>query len=242
MDIEDEMEKIEELAHEEAERRLSEADEKCMGILEEYVAGGFYETLARLAVYLGKERAERALGKLSEEVRAEIEKRIDDKMSRADSEARFEAKHVLEKAGIDDKAMADFVIDGAGQKVFVALWHKRWGLFDRNPILANSVEKYMFLLEDIVHLSDRDTQRVLREVENTTLAKALKGKNTEAVREKFVRNMSKRAAEMLNEDIEFIGPIRIRDILAAQNEVLDIIRKLEDKGDIVIGRLGEDVG
>ncbi|MBD5441841.1 MAG: hypothetical protein HDR34_00290 [Treponema sp.] len=147
MNNENESEELKEMAREEMERRFSEADEKYMGMIEEYVAGGFCETLARLAIYLGKERAERALGKLPEEMRAEIERRIDafgDKTCRTAPEIVFEAEHVLEKAGIDSKMMADSMINGAGQKVLATLYHENDALFARNPVLATSVEKHLF--------------------------------------------------------------------------------------------------
>lgn len=237
MNSEVETAKLEEWAHEDMERRFSEADEKYMSIIEEYVASGFCETLARLAIYLGKERAEKALGKLPEETRAEIERRINalgDKTRRTDPEIVLEAGHVLEKAGIDSKMMADSVINGAGQKVLAALYHESDALFARNPVLAASIERYTFLFEDIAHIDDRATQRILRNVEQITLAKALRGKNAESVREKIYQNMSKRAAEMLKEDIEFMGPIPVREVDAAQKEILDIVRRLEECGDIVI--------
>ena len=237
MNSEIETAKLEEWAHEEMERLFSEADEKYMGMIEEYVAGGFCETLARLAIYLGKERAEKALGKLSEKTRAEIERRIDalgDKTRRTDPEIVLEAGHVLEKAGVSSKMMADSVISSAGQKVLAALYHESDTLFARNPVLAASIERYTFLFEDIAHIDDRATQKILREVEEVTLAKALRGKNAEAVREKIYQNMSKRAAEMLKEDIEFMGPIPVREVDAAQKKILDIIRRLEECGEIVI--------
>ncbi|MBD5411847.1 MAG: hypothetical protein HDR51_03760 [Treponema sp.] len=243
MNSENETAKLEEWAHEEMERRFSEADEKYMGMIEEYVAGGFCETLARLAIYLGRERAERAIGKLSEETRAEVERRIEafgDKTRRTDLEIVLEAGHVLEKAGINSKTMADSVINDAGQKVLAAFYHESDTLFARNPVLATSIEKYTFLFEDIAHIDDRATQKILREVEGVTLAKALRGKNAEAVREKIYQNMSKRAAEMLKEDIEFMGPIPVREVDAAQKEILDIIRRLEECGEIVIVDREED--
>ena len=245
MNNENESEELKEMAREEMERRFSEADEKYMGMIEEYVAGGFCETLARLAIYLGKERAERALGKLPEEMRAEIERQIDalgDKTCRTAQEIVFEAEHVFEKAGVCGKAMADSVINGAGQKVLATLYHESDALFARNPVLAASIERYTFLFEDIVRLSDRCTQKMLREIDMTPLAKALRGKNAKAVQKKVRRNMSKRAAENLKMEMEFMGPIPVREVEAAQNEILEVIRRLEKNDDIVIPRFeGEEV-
>lgn len=244
MNNENETEELKEMAREEMERRFSEADEKYMGMLEGYVAGGFCETLAQLAIYLGKERAERALGKFPEEMRADIERRIDalgNKACRTDSEIVLEAEHVFEKAGVCGKAMADSVINGAGQKVLATLYHENDALFARNPVLATSVKKHLFLFEDIVHLCDRDTQRMLREIDMKTLAKALRGNNTKAVRKKVFRNMTKRAAKRQKMEMEFMGPIPVREVDAAQNEILEVIRQLEKKGDIVIPRFEGEV-
>jgi flagellar motor switch protein FliG len=95
------------------------------------------------------------------------------------------------------------------------------------------------VFEDIVLLDDRAIQKVLREVDSSELAKALKAVDTE-VQDKIFRNMSKRAASLLKEDMEFMGPIRIRDVEEAQQKIVNIIRKLEDAGEIVVARAGED--
>ena len=243
MNNENEAEELQKMACEEMERRFSEADEKSMGMLEEYVAGGFCETLARIAVYLGKDRAEKALGKLPEKIRTEIEKRIDalDDKTRTDPEIILEAEQVFKKTDFCGKAMADSVIEGAGQKVLAALYHESDALFTRNPVLTTNIEKYIFRFEDIVHLNDRATQNMLREVDMTTLAKALRGNNTKKVWKKVCRLMSKRAAKSLKMEMEFMGPVPVHEVDAAQNEILEVIRRLEKSGYIVIARFGEDV-
>ena len=97
----------------------------------------------------------------------------------------------------------------------------------------------MFVFEDIVLLDDRSIQKVLREVDTQELAKALKGVDNE-VQEKIFRNMSKRAASLLSEDMDFMGPIRLRDVEEAQQKIVNIIRKLEDAGEIIVARTGEE--
>jgi len=97
----------------------------------------------------------------------------------------------------------------------------------------------MFVFEDIVLLDDRAIQKVLREVDTQDLAKALKGVDAE-VQEKIFRNMSKRASALLREDMDFMGPIRLRDVEEAQQKIVNIIRKLEEAGDIVVARAGEE--
>lgn len=105
--------------------------------------------------------------------------------------------------------------------------------------LVEEIRKRMFVFEDIVKLDNRSIQRILREVENNTLAIALKG-TTEEVRKVIFSNMSKRMAEMIQEDMEYMGPVRIRDVEEAQQKIVNIIRKLEDAGEIVISRGGGD--
>ena len=95
------------------------------------------------------------------------------------------------------------------------------------------------MFEDIVMLDDRSIQKVMREVDSQELAKALKSVDTE-VQDKIFRNMSKRAASMLKEDMEYMGPVRLKDVEEAQQKIVSIIRHLEDTGEIVIARAGED--
>ena len=104
-----------------------------------------------------------------------------------------------------------------------------------NPELAEEIKRLMFVFEDIVQLDDRSLQMVLREVDTKDLSLALKATPAE-VADKVYRNMSKRAADMLREEIEFMGPVKIRDVEEAQQKVVNVIRVLEDKGDIVISR------
>jgi len=97
----------------------------------------------------------------------------------------------------------------------------------------------MFVFEDIINLDSVSVQRFLREIENSELAIALKG-STEEVKDMIFANMSKRMAEMLGEDMEFMGPVRVRDVEEAQQKIVNVIRKLEDAGEIIISRGGGD--
>ena len=97
----------------------------------------------------------------------------------------------------------------------------------------------MFVFEDIVMLDDRAIQKVLREVDTQELSKALKSVDTE-VQDKIFRNMSKRAASMLKEDMEYMGPVRLKDVEESQQKIVSVIRRLEDSGEIVIARSSDD--
>jgi len=110
-----------------------------------------------------------------------------------------------------------------------------------NPPLAEVIRKHLFTFEDIFKLDDRSIQAIMREVSNDTLTLAMKA-SPEEVKEKVFRNISSRAAEMIKEDIEVMGPVRLSDVEKAQTEIIKIVRKMEEDGKIVIaGRGGDDV-
>ena len=108
-----------------------------------------------------------------------------------------------------------------------------------DPELADEIRKKMFVFEDILLLDDRAIQRVLRDVDNSDLAIALKG-STEQVQNAIFNNLSKRLAAMIQEDMEFMGPVRMKDVEEAQQKIVNIIRKLEDSAEIIISRGGGD--
>ena len=108
-----------------------------------------------------------------------------------------------------------------------------------DPELADEIRKKMFVFEDILLLDDRSIQRVLREVDNNDLALACKNAN-EQVQNAIFKNRSSRLAVMIKEDMEFMGPVRMKDVEEAQQKIVNIIRKLEDSGEIVISRGGGD--
>jgi len=105
--------------------------------------------------------------------------------------------------------------------------------------LAEEIKKRMFVFEDIVSLDNRSIQRFLREVDNNDLALALKG-SSEDVSKVIFANMSKRLQDMIKEDMQFMGPVRLRDVEEAQQKIVNIIRRLEDAGEIIISRGGGD--
>ena len=108
-----------------------------------------------------------------------------------------------------------------------------------DPELADEIRKKMFVFEDILLLDDRSIQRVLRDVDNNDLAMACKNAN-EQVQNAIFKNLSSRLAVMIKEDMEFMGPVRMKDVEEAQQKIVNIIRRLEDSGEIVISRGGGD--
>ena len=110
----------------------------------------------------------------------------------------------------------------------------------QTPELAEEIKKRMFTFDDIVLLDTRAIQRVLREVDNKDLALALKVAN-ENVKQLIFDSVSKRFAEMLQEDMEYMGPVRLKDVEEAQQKIVGIIRRLEEANEIVYSRGGDQV-
>ena len=111
------------------------------------------------------------------------------------------------------------------------------GVESEDPDLVEEIRRRMFVFEDINHVNDKGIQSVLKEVENDELCLALKTAS-DALKNKILANMSSRAAESIREDMEFMGPVRISDVEAAQQRIVDIVRRLEESGDIIISGRG----
>ena len=109
----------------------------------------------------------------------------------------------------------------------------------QDPDLVEDIRRLMFIFEDIMLVNDKGIQMVLKEIENEDLALALKTASGE-LRDKIFKNMSERAAELIKEDMEYMGPVRVSDVESAQQKIVDVVRRLEDAGDLIIsGRGGE---
>ena len=113
------------------------------------------------------------------------------------------------------------------------------GLEAEDPDLVEQIRRLMFVFEDILLVNDKGIQAVLKEVENDELSLALKTASQE-LKDKIFKNMSERAAKLIAEDMQYMGPVRVSDVEAAQQKIVDIVRRLEDAGEIIIaGRGGE---
>jgi flagellar motor switch protein FliG len=108
-----------------------------------------------------------------------------------------------------------------------------------DPELGHQIEELMFVFDNLLDVDDRSIQSLLREVSSQSLTLALKGAD-DAVKEKIFRNMSKRAAEMLRDDLEVMGPVRLSEVEAAQKEVLATARRMAESGDLVLTGKGSD--
>ena len=113
------------------------------------------------------------------------------------------------------------------------------GMKDQNSELAQAIMDEMFVFEDLLSVDDRGIQTVLREVQSESLIIALKGASQE-LRDKIFKNMSTRAADMLREDLEAKGPVKLSEVEKEQKELLTIVRRLSDEGQIALGGKGDD--
>ena len=203
------------------------------------------QTIALILAYLEPLKASQILGQLPQEKQSDVAKRIAT-MDRTSPEILREVERVLEKK-LSSLSSEDYTSAGGVPSIVDIL-----NLVDRttektiiesleedDPELAEEIKKRMFVFEDIIMLDDRAVQRVMREVDTAELAKALKAVDPE-VQDKIFRNMSKRAASLLKEDMDFMGPTRRKDVEEAQQKIVSVIRKLEEQGEVVIARSGEE--
>ena len=203
------------------------------------------QTIAMILSYLSPAQSAMILGALTPEKQADVAKRIA-KMDRTSPDVIKEVERVLERK-LSSLINQDYTIVGGVDAIVGILntvdrgteKHIMESLEIEEPELADEIRKKMFVFEDILLLDDRAIQRVLRDVDNNDLAVALKGANEE-VQNVIFKNLSKRLAAMIREDMEFMGPVRMKDVEEAQQEIVGIIRKLEDSAEIVISRGGGD--
>ena len=203
------------------------------------------QTIALILSYLAPQQAAMIVSALPPERQADVARRIA-VMDRTSPDVIKEVEKVLESK-VASLVNQDYTIIGGVDAVVEILntvdrgteRHIMETLETEEPELAEEIRKKMFVFEDILLLDDRAIQRVLRDVENNDLAVALKNANEE-VQGKILNNVSKRLAVMIKEDMEFMGPVRMKDVEEAPQKIVNIIRKLEDSGEIVISRGGGD--
>ncbi|QZY56747.1 flagellar motor switch protein FliG [Crassaminicella profunda] len=203
------------------------------------------QTIALILSYLGAQQAGQILSSLPQNKQAEVAKRIAT-MDRTTPEIIKEVEAVLESK-LSSMVTQDYTTAGGIQSIVDLLNSVDRGtekfimetLEIEDVELAEEIKKRMFVFEDIVTLDSTSIQRFIRDVDNNDLAVALKG-STEEVQEIIFNNMSKRMAEMIKEDMDFMGPVRLRDVEESQQKIVNMIRKLEEAGEIIISRGGGD--
>lgn len=203
------------------------------------------QTIALILAYLKPQQSSIVLSALPQDKQADVARRIAT-MDRTSPEIIKEVERVLEKK-LSSLVTEDYTAAGGVQAIVDILNSVDRGtekyimetLEIEDTDLAEEIKKRMFVFEDVLTLDNRSIQRFLREVDNNQLAIALKG-STEEVQKTIFSNMSKRLVDMIKEDIEFMGPVRLKDVEEAQQKIVNVIRKLEDAGEIVISRGGGD--
>lgn len=199
------------------------------------------QTIALIMAYLQPDQSGAILSALPPDRQVDVAKRIA-MMDRTSPDVIKDVERILERK-LSSLVTQDFTAAG-GVDAIVEVLNRVDRTTERtiienleiqNPELAEEIKKRMFVFEDIVLLDDRSLQLVLREIDSKDLALALKASSSE-VAEKVYKNMSKRAAEMLREEIQYMGPVRIRDVEEAQQKVVNVIRRLEESGEIIVSR------
>lgn len=204
------------------------------------------QTIALILSYLKAQQAGQVLAELSPEKQAEVARRIA-LMDRTSPEVIKEVEKALEKklastmmnefttvGGVDSVVEILNVVDRGTEKNIMEI------LEVEDSELTLEIKRKMFVFEDILKLDNRTVQAILRnDIDNKELATALKGSSAE-LQELIFNNLSKRLAAMIKEEMEFMGPVRRADVEEAQQKIVNIIRKLQDSGEIVVSRGGGD--
>lgn len=204
------------------------------------------QTIALILAHLASDKSSEILVGLPSAKQIEVVKRIAN-MEQTNPEVIKEVERGLEHrlsaivnqsfekvGGVETVAEMLNLADRATEKSIME------GLEAEDPELVEAIRRLMFVFEDILQVNDKGIQAVLKEVDNDELALALKTASDE-LKQKIFKNMSERAAQLIKEDMEYMGPVRVSDVEAAQQKIVDVVRRLEDAGEIIIsGRGGDD--
>ncbi len=203
------------------------------------------QTIALILSYLEPPQAGQILSSLPQERQADIARRIAT-MGSTSPEVINEVEQILERklsatvtqdytqtGGLEAVVEVLNGVDRATEKIIIDT------LEIQDPALAEEIKQRMFVFEDIVTLDNRSIQRVIRDVENDDLLLSLKVASEE-VKSIIFKNMSSRMVETFKEEMEFMGPVRLKDVEEAQSRIVAAIRRLEDAGEIVLARGGGD--
>ncbi len=204
------------------------------------------QTIALVLSYLQSEQSSMILSSLPQEKQADVARRIA-LMDGTSPDVINQVERVLEQK-LSSTLQQDYTAAGGIETIVQILNGVDRGtertILDTleidNPELAEEIKKRMFVFEDIVNLDNRSIQRVIKDIENQDLQYALKVAS-EDVREVIFRNMSKRMAEIFKEEMEYMGPVRLRDVEEAQTRIVATIRRLEEAGEVIIARGGDEI-
>lgn len=211
----------------------------------QFIQGEHPQTIALVISHLPPAAAAAVLSGLSPNVQSDVATRVATMDATSPDVVNHVEMAIMERLStVDPQAMtsaggATALVDILNQVDRATERTILEGLSEADPALADTIKEQMFVFEDITTLDSRTIQTILREVEQEDLRLALKGVG-ESVREVIFKNISERAAETLKEDIELMGPTRVRDVEASQKKIVGVIRRLEEAGEVVTRRSGDD--
>jgi flagellar motor switch protein FliG len=204
------------------------------------------QTVAVILAHLESEQAGHVLAALPEAMRDDVALRLAT-MEDVQPDILEELSDTLQETMLASKGMGAHNIGGAEVMADILV---RMDKINENGIMARIAEKsqpladairaLMFVFDDVIKIDDRGIQELMKEISKEDLPLALRGANPD-VRDKFFKNMSSRAAEMLKDDMEAKGPVRIADVEKAQQNILKVCRKLEEEGRIIVASAGEEM-
>jgi len=204
------------------------------------------QIMAIVLAYLDGDHAAEVLGHLPERIRPDLLLRIAT-LDTVQPAALQELNQVLEKQFSGNATIKASTVGGVKTAANILNFMESSTetevmekMKDVDSPLAQQIQDLMFVFDDLVEVADQSIQALLREISSDTLLLALKGSD-DVVKEKFFKNMSKRAAEMLRDDLESKGPVRVSEVEVAQKEILGVARRMADEGQIVLGKGGEDM-
>jgi flagellar motor switch protein FliG len=197
------------------------------------------QTIALILAHLSAQVSALILSALPEDIQADVVMRIAT-MDRTPPEIVREVERVLERkmatvfsqgftfaGGVKEVAEILNRVDRNAERNIMSTME------ERDPELADEIARLMFTFDDLVYVEDTGIQKALREIDKHDLALALKTANDE-VQEKLFKNMSERARDMIREEVEFIGPVRLRQVEEAQQKIVAVVRRLEDAGELIV--------
>jgi flagellar motor switch protein FliG len=237
---------IDDISDEKFPKKISEqyeiVNEKTFKILEDFVTSDYEETFAKILVYLPEERRRTTIQKMPEAIQKRVSELLDSYSTKKNSDPDILSTvgFVLKNANFYGPKVAEEFLGKNSIAFMKFMQENATSLFEKNPLLSMNLEYYLITLDILTMMDDRSVQRWLREVSIEDLAKALKG-SSEEVKNKVFQNMTKRAAAMLEEDMEFMGPIRKSNIFDTQSKLVKILYDLGQKGEIMYPICSDEV-
>lgn len=203
------------------------------------------QTIALILSHLPPDQSAEVLNEFPDQLRGESVMRIA-KLGKVSPQLVTQVEHVVDQ--IAETTLSQDLATAGGAKLVANILNKSnnaaaksilESIDDKDSNLAVEIKRLMFLFEDIVMIDDKGIQRILREVDKRDLALALKV-GDDKIKNKIFKNMSERAASVVKEELEFMGPVKLKEVEAAQMRIVDIVKRLEEEEEIVVGGRGKE--